>query len=599
MKYRFLFVALVLLLISPVLVLAADINLTEGSGEEGKIVEVTVDTKAEPTNSLKVVIQISENINVSKVVRGDYPCGTFSSTQNGSKIEITCTTKDEALISSSIAKINFTSASDDYSLTILEDESQIGQLTIENTVSIGQGEVRAETDSTFDTDTNLDIDTTEEMDTSTSTDTNTEGTDKTTFQETTPTTTPAANTTKEKKFTDYLPYVLLSIAGVLLVSIIILLVTKGKKEDAITADPSTAHVTQPPIPTPPVEIPDEKPTLQEMVNAEPTVTPTTEETTITSTPVGDHDKDLEALLMSENPSMAASVTPPVETPVVTAETTAMPETVAEVPNVTTDAIVTPEIPDMGASTNMNLDNQEYVANTSEGGLPSIGFTSPTEVPTQEETTISQPVVEIPEQMTPNITETPTTSIPTNTNINTQELVTDTSEGGAPAGFLYPEVPMQEETTVSQPVTGIPEQMAPNMTETPITTLPTNTNLNSQEFVANTSEGGLPSAGFTSPTTEVPTQAETTVSQPIVDITEQVPTNTPTGTPMNSDDVYSNLYETPTTTPNTTPEVLPSQEQAAVDLQALVNNEVNNIQTAQQPIAPDTTAPTETATAAGI
>lgn len=477
MKYSSIFYAVLLLLISPFVIFAADINLTENSTTTPKIISVEIDTKEETANSLKVAIQVSDNVTVSDINEGDYTCGTFSSTQNGTVIEITCTTKDSEIINSSVAEINFTSSSSDYSFTVLKDQSQIGDLAIVNTTDIGTP--------ILETTSNEPVGTTE----------STEPTAPTT--PTQPTAAPT-ETAKEKKLTDYLPYLLLGIAGVLLLSIIILLVTKGKKESVTTTTATTTHVTQPPIATPPVEIAKEKPTLQEMVNSGATTT-TTQETTTTTTSEINHDKDLEALLMSENPGMTP-VIPPVET------------------------------------------------TTTEAPL-SEPLTSEQTVTTTEKTTIETPVSE---PFTPPVVETPI-----------------------------------ETTTTTGTVT----------TETP---------LENQTYVANTSEGGLPSIGFTSPTEQPVETTTTTTTETTIPVPEEFPL------PNNNSDNYSALYETPTTTQTTSStvaetttyspaqaeiEVAPNQE--AADLQALVNSEVSNIPANQSPVTTETTTTTTETTTTEI
>lgn len=472
MKRSSIFYAIFFLLLSPLAIFAVDINLTESPSGTDKAVSVEMDTKGEMVNSFKVAIEVSDDVNVSKIEESDYACGTFSSSHNGSIIEITCTTKEEAHINSSIAKILFTTDSTKYSFKVLADQSQIGDLSIEKTADIG-GSVQ---------ETNSETPTTTSEPTTTSQ----------------PTTAPSTTKAKEKKLTDYLPYALLGVAGVLLLSIIVLLVTKGKKDGSTT---TTAHVTQPPITTEPEETEAivEKPTLQEMVNAGTTETAVQE---TPAEPVGNHEKDLEAILMSENPGMDSTVVP-------TMETTTMEAPITDTPMV--DPLTTP-------------------IETTIDDIPVIDPLS-----TSIETTTEVPITD--SLQTP--MEAPINDIPAIDPLS-----------------VPVEVPVAETTPTT------------DMFATPEVD-------NNEAYVANTSQGGLPSIGFTSP------------AQSITDMNTATPMETPVveATPSNN---YQDIYATPTETPvesvNTNfpaqAEIEVSPNQEAMDLQALVNGEVNNISTGQ-------------------
>ncbi len=500
MKRSSIFYAIFFLLLSPLAIFAVDINLTESPSGTDKAVSVEMDTKGEMVNSFKVAIEVSDDVNVSKIEESDYACGTFSSSHNGSIIEITCTTKEEAHINSSIAKILFTTDSTKYSFKVLADQSQIGDLSIEKTADIG-GNVQ---------ETNSETPTTTSEPTTTSQ----------------PTTAPSTTKAKEKKLTDYLPYALLGVAGVLLLSIIVLLVTKGKKDGSTT---TTAHVTQPPITTEPEETEAmvEKPTLQEMVNAGTTETVVQE---TPAEPVGNHEKDLEAILMSENPGMDSTVVP-------TMETTTMEAPITDTPMV--DPLTTP-------------------IETTINDIPvidplSTSIETTTEVPTTDslQTPMEAPITET--------TMVDSLTTPVEAPINDIPAIDPLS--------VPVEVPVVE-TTPTTDIFATPEVD------------------NNEAYVANTSQGGLPSIGFTSP------------AQSITDMNTATPMETPVveATPSNN---YQDIYATPTETPvepvNTNfpaqAEIEISPNQEAMDLQALVNGEVNNISTGQ----PETTTEPVTTT----
>lgn len=528
MKRSSIFYAILFLLISPLAVFAVDINLKESPTGDDKAVSVEIDTKGEKVNSFKITVRVSENVNISKVEEGEYPCGTFSSTQNGTTLEITCTTKEEDEINASVAKINFTADSNDYSFTVLGDESQIGELNIDSTADIGPAVQKVN---------------------------NEVPEPPTTTQQTAPTPT----SKKEKKLTDYLPYALLGIAGVLLLSIIALLATKSKKDSSTT--PTTAHITQPPIPTETEEQKEEKPTLQEMVNAgageiieEPTPT----------TPVGDHDKDLEALLMSETPRTETTITPPLETatelPSTDSSTMSAETSVADIPftnplETSVDAI-------------QSADSFATPVETPVAEVPAVDpLAMPIEAPVAE---VSTPTIE--QSTMP--AETPVADIPLTNPLETSVDATQSADS-----FSTPvETPVVEVSTVDPlamptetPVAEVP----------PVETLVTPSVDDNQAYVANTSQGGLPSIGFTSPT------------QPSTDMSM----DTPQTSPANN---YSDIYGTPTETTSegvntnfpTQSEIEVSPNQEAMDLQALVSNEVNNIPTVQPPVVEETTTTTE-------
>ncbi len=520
MKKSSLFYAILFLLISPIAVLATEVNLNESSNGDMKTVAVEIDTKGEAVNSLKIAIEVSDNVTVGEIKEGEYACGTFSSTQNGSVIEITCTTQKEAAVNTSIAKISFTTTTVGHTFTVLTEQSQIGDLTIDSTRNIEAPTLNDTTDNTTQAD----------------------GT-------TTPTQEVASktDTRKEKTFTSFLPYILLGVAGILLLSIIILLVTKEKGSVAKTEQTETPTEVKEPVITPPSEetTVEEKPTLQEMVNAGIGTTAT--DTGQTTPPVGDHQKDLEALIMSENPRADGSPTTPdtaiEEQPVVT-PTYEAPVTPQE--NVMTDTLATPvTTPITEPVTTPTFEEPT----TPQENVATDTFTTPMETPIAEP--VTTPTFEAPTAPQEAITTTDTFTTPMETPI-AEPVTTPT--------FEEPTMPQENVSTKTYTTpmeTPVTEPITPPVVEIPIAP---------QETVADTSED-LPNIGFTAPT--------------------EPTTTTPT-------DFYSNLYGTPTeqTIPQTEIEV--SQSSADTDLQTLVNNEINNIptgvDTTQQPtpIEPETT-----------
>lgn len=498
MKKSSFFFAILLLLLSPAFIFAANINLKDTSKGKNKTISVEVDSKGEKTNSLKVTIFFSKNVTISETKKGDFECGTFSAEQIGSTVEITCTTQEEDAINSSIAEINFTCPTDDYSFTVVVEDSMVGNLAIEEINSIGVITFSEEDDTTPSAQ-------------------GAKG---------------AGSSTGEKTMKEYSPYILLGIAGVFLLSIIILLVTKAKGTEKSNPQ-ENPPVSQVPTTSETIPTVETKPTLQEMVNAtENVVAPmeeavpsaTIEELVDTNTPLtGNHEKDLEAILLMENPGMSTTMTPPEET-VLTPEIQ--------------EAQVEPEAPQQI--------EQAYVANTLDGGLPNIGTQSPIHMDAQSIDATSQPV-EATEQATyydPFSAPDTTVSQPITTPIPTQtdEFIAPTETPiGIPQQNTYEQFPAPEVSSFQPEVATVPTQ--------------------TDEFTA-------------------PTQTTTTTPQPTFD------------------NAFSSLNDIPAQ-PKTENPVIQSEEPQPLiqdsidmDLQTLVNNEVNSIQTSQaEPTVPSPTGET--------
>jgi len=387
MKYSSVFYSVLFLLISPAFIFAADINLTDSTDEGQKATSIQVDTKEETANAIKVAVEVSSDVLVSAVTEGDYACDTFSSTQNGSVVEVTCTTREMNIVNASIAKIFYTSESASSSFAVLADRSQIGELEIVNTVGIGSP---------------IQQDTSDIMPLNEVEDISEEVGDTETLAEETTTTTSAPTETEKKTLPTYLPYVLVGLATILLVSIIILLFTKEKKENVPSTPVMPVEPSQPPaepIPaqdTPVEEEVVEKPTLQEMVNAGVTQQEPTPMAPVNDTVGENYQKDLEALLVSENPGMDTSLIPPAETPLQTNVKAEVPQMDNTLPNIGFTAPVEPvesnqaidntmmnTFPEANTqSTNTEPYNppaqtpQEYTP--TDNTLPNIGFTAPVE-----------------------------------------------------------------------------------------------------------------------------------------------------------------------------------------------------------------------------
>lgn len=371
-KFSFVF-SILFLLVSFNLAFAAEVKLEDTSTVSDKLISLSVDTKEETTDTIKIVLKASEDVDISDVQEGALGCSTFSSVPNKNIVEIICTFSLPKTVSGKLADIKFTTASESYDFTVDETQSEIGKLKIDNVVNIGDMQIE-QSQTTNNSDTS---ETTEETTTSKET------------TETTPKTTSQTVAKKQNGFMDFLPYILLGAAGIFLISIIVLLITK-KKDDVkgnTMSLPNTPNkeavvpqlITQPettsqPLPETSVEqivtetstntsplSQESKPTLAELVGVTPEISPElpiTEPVSETTSSESREQADLDALLRSENPSI----------------NTIPQEQVVNTPKIENSQVIensyvedpSTEIP------------SGYSANISTGGLPEVGSTSPLE-----------------------------------------------------------------------------------------------------------------------------------------------------------------------------------------------------------------------------
>ena len=333
MKFISVFYAFLILLITPNPSLAANIELKNSPIGDTKQILVNVNTEGEQTKSIKVALKASEGVNISNIEEGNGFCDSFSSSPNGQLIEIMCTMTQDTIVDGTLAKIEFSSSTDDYTFTILEDQSQIGDLSINNVVNIDSEEIIGDDDSTIEEDSVTDTSTTE-----TPTPVSSNSTGGVTV----------GNPQEKSGFKNILPYIFLGGAGLFLVSIIVLLITK-KKDDVVLADvpasttivnaeakassePSQDTTTEPPI----------KQSLDKIIKPVDITQPTE---TATQEGVVSENSDLQELLASE-------------------KSDAEPTQLMLESEVSSATEITSEIAD------------NYQANITEDTLPDIGSTSP-------------------------------------------------------------------------------------------------------------------------------------------------------------------------------------------------------------------------------
>jgi len=398
---------------------AADIKLQDTSSSIEKSIAVSINTKEEATENVKIVIENTSNVTITDVIESDISCSTFSYVPSQNKSEIICILPSSQPAQGLIAKILFTSTSEDYKFTIVEKESQVGDLTIENVSNVGLD--RQPITSEEEKDSSMPSTTTQAPTSTTNT----------------------IMAKKDNKIMAYSPYILLGVAGIFLISIIVLLITK-KKEDVVLTDlPASTmpqQLIQQPVQQPaqqPVDfenipqnlqnetmqdnIPTPKPTLAEIVNQQ-----TPADSIMNPAPVTTNEQeDLEVLLRSENPSMVTNNSMPeventtnqnIETSPTVNE---LPENISEdIPQVGNTTIeqqqpiqnaeinpISNGVPEYYANENTTTEQQpiqntetsstsnglldNYSANVSEGGLPEVGSTSPLETPMEENTVNTQ------------------------------------------------------------------------------------------------------------------------------------------------------------------------------------------------------------------
>jgi len=438
MKKFTLFFSILFLFVFATKAFAADVKLVDNSTLNEKLITVSIDTQEQTTENVKIVLNFSPEITITKINESELNCSTFSSVFTGGSAEITCALSSSQKINGKFAEIIFTTTAEKYAFVIDKNQSKIGELTIDNVVDLGQ--LNAEGTNT-DTTNGTDGETTETS----------EGNQPAKTQ------TPAPTTQKKTTgFMSFLPYILLGAAGIFLIAIIVLLITK-KRDDITpnTIQTMTQTLQQPVVPSlinpqpqeatqyqvnsvqesaPTVE---EKPTLGQLVSQSPEVSNfATPETSIMPTPQTvrpqqEELSDLEALLVSENPSL----------------NTVPQETIVETPAVTNSQ------PEYQTGQNLppieNIDiNSGYTANTSTGGLPEVGSTSPLEPSYQVSPDlgpIEQPITE------PVIADVPVVDIATSNpipEVNPIGMSMDTTEG-FPINNAFP--PVNTEPSPVQPV----------------------------------------------------------------------------------------------------------------------------------------------------
>jgi len=176
---------------------AVDITLEDKSTTTEKSVDILVNTGTDTTQKVEFQIQASDDVTISSLSDENTICSTFNYTNVSNLLTITCTLAEAKVLNGNIASILFSSTSTDYGFMVSRTTGlDLGTLTLGTVTDITNAEP---------------VPTTEITTANTPTVTETETTKS--FQDI---------------LTDYLPYILIGGATVLLISILGILLSKKK-----------------------------------------------------------------------------------------------------------------------------------------------------------------------------------------------------------------------------------------------------------------------------------------------------------------------------------------------------------------------------------
>lgn len=370
MKKLSIYLFLVAFAFLPLKALAAvDITLEDKSTTVQKSVDILVNTGTDTTQKIGFQIQASDGVTVSSISDDNTVCSSFAYTNVSNLITITCTATEAKVLNGNIGTILFAPNSDDYAFTVSQTTGlDLGTLTL-GTVT--------------------DVTKTQEVTTAA------------------PVVTTTATETEAKKsiqdmLTDYLPYILIGGATILLISILGILLSKkkdGKPEEVVTQVEEKKEEAPAPSESRPTDIDNisgnlytpqvKEETIQEKLDEQPVQLQSTETPSATT-----ESNDL-ADLMAKDSSPAQEIptsdfnSMPTETPVPVMEET------TPTPDFNTMPVETPA-PAVGET----VPTPDFNAMPVETPAPVVGETVPapdfntmpteTPVPAMEETTPVMP-----------------------------------------------------------------------------------------------------------------------------------------------------------------------------------------------------------------
>jgi hypothetical protein len=194
---------------------AVDLTASDSTASDGtKTVTLNVNTGEDSLNQIAFDVQTSDNVTISKAVATQYTCDSFSYSNDNHILKVQCTFDTATKLSGSIGTVTFTSTSDTYSFTILNNSDlNLGGLTLGNIVNVSEtGTTVTSTDTTSNTQTTTDT-----------------------------------TTSIKGQITNYLPYVLIGGAAILLISILGIVLGKKKDYPLATTTSKTEKKLETPI----------------------------------------------------------------------------------------------------------------------------------------------------------------------------------------------------------------------------------------------------------------------------------------------------------------------------------------------------------------
>ena len=279
---------------------AVDITLEDKSTTTQKSVDILVNTGTDTTEKIAFQIQASDDVIISSLSDENTICSTFSYTNVSNLLTITCSLTEAKALNGSVATILFASTSTDYFFMVSKTAGlDLGTLTLGTVTDITNAEP---------------VPTTE------------------TIKATTPAVTETETTKSfQDMLIDYLPYILIGGATILLISILGILLSKKKDEkpeEVVTQVEETKEQSPAPSESRPTDIDNisgnlytpqiKKETIQEKLDDQPVQLQSAEAPSEAT-----ESNDLADLMAKDNSSVQTAPvtdfnnTMPVETPVPT------------------------------------------------------------------------------------------------------------------------------------------------------------------------------------------------------------------------------------------------------------------------------------------
>ena len=176
---------------------AVNITLDDSSTTTQKSIDILINTGTDTTDKIAFQIQASEDVTITSLSDTGTVCGTFTYTDASNLLTLTCTAPQAKVLDGTIATILFESSATDYTFTVSQTTGlDLGTLTLGTVTDITETQ---------------EVTTAAPVVTTATTETNTERS----FQDI---------------LSDYLPYILIGGATILLISILGILLSK-KKDD--------------------------------------------------------------------------------------------------------------------------------------------------------------------------------------------------------------------------------------------------------------------------------------------------------------------------------------------------------------------------------